>query len=245
MSLKRGGLWATFSLGVLLVAVLVRLGFWQLDRAQQKRFLYAQYSAVAHASALPVGTTPSAELTAQLWRPVTVTGQFLEKSLLLDNRVRDGIVGYEVLSPFQLVDGRVVLVDRGWLKAPDLRSDWPTVVVPLTAATLGGRLAPSPSTGIHLSNAVLIEPGPSGIWRTQSIDFPALSEALSVKLEPFIVLLDEGIESGYDRHWTLPVADDGKHQAYAVQWFTMAACVPLLLAYWVRRSRYSSSGEAS
>jgi hypothetical protein len=245
MALKHRGLWATFALGAVLIALLVRLGLWQLDRAQQKRVLYAQYTAVAHASAIPVGTTSSAELANQLWRPVTVTGQFLPVSLLLDNRVRDGIVGYDVLSPFQLTDARVVLVDRGWVKAPDLRSDWPAVLAPSTTGVLGGRLAPSPSTGIRLSNTVIVEPGPAGMWRTQSIDFPALSVALSVKLEPFIVLLDDGTSPGYDRRWTLPVADDGKHQAYAVQWFTMAACVPLLLAYWVRRSRDSSSAEAS
>lgn len=245
MALKRRGVWGTFAFGAVLVALLVRLGLWQLERAQEKRLLYAQYTAVAHASALPVETTSSAELTKQFWRPVTVTGQYLPKSLLLDNRVRDGIVGYEVLNPFRLDDARIVLVDRGWIKAPDLRSEWPSVLVPSTTEVLSGRLAPSPSTGIRISNTALIEPGPSGMWRTQSIDFPALSAALSVKLEPFLVLLDEETGPGYDRRWTLPVADDGKHQAYAVQWFTMAACVPLLLAYWVRRSSDSSSTEVS
>ena len=83
MALKRRGLWGTFAFGAALVALLVRLGLWQLDRAQEKRLLYAQYTAVAHASALRVETTSSAELTKQLWRPVTVTGQYLPKSLLL------------------------------------------------------------------------------------------------------------------------------------------------------------------
>jgi surfeit locus 1 family protein len=77
--------------------------------------------------------------------------------------------------------------------------------------------------------------------RTQSVDFPALSVALAVKLEPFLVLLDDGMANGYDRQWVLPVADDGKHQAYAVQWFTMAACIPLLLAYRARRTRSTST----
>ena len=51
------------------------------------------------------------------WLPVVLRGEYLsEYELLVRNRVRDGLPGFEVLVPFQLQSGEVFVVNRGWLQ---------------------------------------------------------------------------------------------------------------------------------
>jgi len=114
---------------VLLAAVMVGLGGWQLHRYHERSAINARIDASATAAPVPlarvvaapgpgqrVGPVPPA---AAAWTRVTVTGQYDPSGeLLVRARTVDGVVGYEVLTPLRLADGAAVLVDRGWLPAP-------------------------------------------------------------------------------------------------------------------------------
>ena len=232
--------WVRAVLAVGVITLLCSLGNWQLDRARQKRALHATFVRQLDAPALDLALHAAESLPAQVWRSVVGGGQYGPPVLLLDNRVRDGKVGYEVLSGFTLADGQRMLVNRGWLPAPPTRDTLPVIDVPGGNLTLRGRLAPAPSTGIVLGTANQPEAAGAGVWRLQHVDFALLSAQFPPGFLPVLVYLDAGEPAGYDRRWVLPAPDDGKHTAYAVQWFAMAATVALIFLFYLRRRAAAS-----
>ncbi|WP_284251908.1 SURF1 family cytochrome oxidase biogenesis protein [Pseudolysinimonas kribbensis] len=64
------------------------------------------------------------------WREVTLHGRYLPgQQLLVRDRARNDNPGFEVLVPLRLPDGRIFVVDRGWLPIP-ARGDVPQVPAP-------------------------------------------------------------------------------------------------------------------
>ena len=95
-----------------------RLGFWQLDRAQQKLDLQARLQARAVLPPLSPTELPgdAAAAQAQYDRPVQLRGRWLsEHTLYLDNRQMNARQGFYVLTPLRLPSGDAVLVQRGWM----------------------------------------------------------------------------------------------------------------------------------
>ncbi len=117
--------WKITILVALFLPALTYLGFWQLDRAEQKEKLlafYEQQSELAH--------SPLAELdevSKTKYRNVKVIGNYdIDHYWLLDNQPRQGKPGYEVIMPFRLNDTagneRTLMVNRRWIKAEVNRS---------------------------------------------------------------------------------------------------------------------------
>ena len=100
-------------------AILLALGGWQLARLDWKTDLIAEFTARAHSRPLPISAIdPSAPPRFQR---VTAQGQWLHAyEVQLTGRVFDGTPGYHIITPFRLGDGRLVLVNRGWVPE-DLR----------------------------------------------------------------------------------------------------------------------------
>ncbi|MBO6277675.1 MAG: SURF1 family protein, partial [Pseudomonas sp.] len=98
--------------------LLVFLGFWQLDRGEQKRELLNHYAERQVAAPVTVGQLLTFDDPA--FRRVQLRGHFDgQHSLLLDNRMRDGKVGVELLQPFQdQASGQWLWLNRGWLPWP-------------------------------------------------------------------------------------------------------------------------------
>lgn len=97
------------------ILILVALGLWQVQRLQSKTALIAERTArvEAPATALPAAFGDPGELT---FRRFALSGRFRHgQELYLGARTRRGRVGFHVITPFELSDGRVVLVDRGWV----------------------------------------------------------------------------------------------------------------------------------
>src|ERR1700757_1850942 len=100
---------------LIVVAVTVRLGFWQRDRAHQKEALEARIVQFEHLSPQPIGPAPIALKDIEFHR-VRAVGAFMpEQVVYLDNRPYNDQPGFYVVMPFKLRDGGYVLVDRGWL----------------------------------------------------------------------------------------------------------------------------------
>lgn len=103
------------------LAVLIALGVWQLERLEWKQDLIHERQSRSQVSAvgLPEDLAGPGGLA---FRNVRLRGRFLHDSeFYLAARTRNGQVGLHVVTPFALDDGRVVLVDRGWI--PDGRRD--------------------------------------------------------------------------------------------------------------------------
>jgi surfeit locus 1 family protein len=94
------------------------LGDWQLNRAAYKAELQQRIDLAAHQPPVRLAAEPVASADLVFYR-VQAAGEFLtEATILLDNRVRQGQVGYEVVTPLRLSGGAgAVLVNRGWVKA--------------------------------------------------------------------------------------------------------------------------------
>jgi cytochrome oxidase assembly protein ShyY1 len=112
--------WIAFAaLMVVLAAVMVGLGFWQLDRYHERADTNnridaaSQAPAVAVTQVMAVGRPPA---NGAAWTRVTVTGRYdPAHEIIARERTLDSRVGFEILDPLKLADGSAVLVDRGWL----------------------------------------------------------------------------------------------------------------------------------
>lgn len=216
---------------ILLFPLLLRLGFWQLDRAEQKKTLFAAREAQWSAPPMKIDSVDVTRNPAlKPGRAVVLEGRYRAPTILLDNRPRDGLPGYEVISPFLLETGGTVLVARGWVPANPDRVVLPEVSNPDTTVSISGRWGSPPSAGIRLAGEARVpERVAAEMLRVARIDSGELASALGISLPPELVFLDPDQENGYDRRWPVPTEDMAKHQAYATQWFAMA--VVLLLLY--------------
>jgi surfeit locus 1 family protein len=169
----------------------------------------------------------AAALGPQLHRRIVLQGHWLrEHSLFLDNRTRDGVAGFVVVTPLVIGQDDAVLVQRGWVpRDPHDRSRVPAVASPDGQVTIDARIAPWPSARLALSS---VDEGPI----RQNLDPLRLAREAKVSLRPLSLLqLSDGDALRHD--WPEPPADIGKHHGYALQWFAMSALIAGL-ALWHR-----------
>ncbi len=107
-------LWLTIvSLPTLLV--LVGLGSWQLQRLQWKNDLIASFELRAAAAPIAVPAADSGLDDVEFHR-LALVGTFQhDKEVFLTGRTYEGNAGFHIVTPFQLDDGRIILINRGWV----------------------------------------------------------------------------------------------------------------------------------
>jgi len=235
-SLQRVVLFALFALGCL---GLSSLGVWQLSRAAEKRARFEAFAARRAAPAVEFDALLAGEpVEDHHWRQLVLRGHYRELNILLDNRVRAGVAGYEVLTPFVTDGGRTVLVDRGWIALPGSREAVPDVLAPADPFVIQGYAAPAPATGIPLGEAgsAASEWLAPDVIRVQHVDFAALTAVVGAAPWPALVYLDDGAPAALITAWPVPGDGAARHQAYAVQWFAMAAVLALIGIWNWRRS---------
>jgi surfeit locus 1 family protein len=218
----------SFKLSLILItlaAVFLRLGLWQLDRKAEKAALFERFAS-APAMAVKEALAGSHEFAR-----VEAVGRYdPERHLLLDNRIWNGRAGVHALTPFRLADGRLLLVNRGWLPLAADRSALPAVPTDPTLRTIHGRMVLPPAAGPRLGEPDVLS---ADRWPqlTTYFDLPAVSAALAEPLEPWVLQLDPGDASGFgDRQWSPAVMEPSVHGAYAVQWLALCAAA---LAIWI------------
>ncbi|HEU0298658.1 MAG TPA: SURF1 family protein [Longimicrobium sp.] len=212
---------------IIVAATCVRLGFWQLDRLEQRR---ARNAAIRAAGALPpvrldsAAPALSANPQAFAWRRAEAAGRYHHAGdMVLRGRSRTGRPGVHLVSPLVLGDGRVVMVNRGWVPAPDgstadvrpLRTTGP---VRISGALLP--LASDPDRGLPLSRGA---GGADTTWRR--VDLAAARERGPGPVIPLVLqqLPGGGAEDSPPVPEPLPELSEGNHLSYAVQWFSFAA----------------------
>ena len=96
-------------------SILLTLGTWQLQRMQWKNDLINAFE--ARSAAIPVDPPKADSLTTESeFIRLALHGTFQhENEIYLTGRTYEGNAGFHVVTPFQLVDGRVILVNRGWV----------------------------------------------------------------------------------------------------------------------------------
>jgi len=211
----------------------IALGQWQLNRAAGKRELAEDFAGTGPALALPADSRHWPR-----YQRVTARGRYDNShQFLLDNRIRGGRAGVDVLTPFVLDGGGVVLVNRGWQPLGATRDKLPDVTVSPETRVIAGRLDELPRPGI------VLEAPPSTGW-PRLVSYPTadqLAAQLGRTVEPRIILLDADEPDGFVREWRLPGTTPGRHLGYALQWFAFAATA---VAIWLALSLHRDGEDA-
>lgn len=220
------GRWPTV-ITLVVFGLLLSLGFWQLDRAAEKRALLAQYHAGAGAAPLRLDATLHSVEGLQ-YQLASATGSYdAAHQFLLDNRTHNGVAGYQVLTPLRLKRGAAaVLVNRGWVPLGASREVLPPTPVDDTERTVTGRIKQPSLKGFTLGEE---QPRRGWPYRIQRTDIDRLANELGYPLLPLELLLDPDQPDGYVREWHPLTFGPERNVGYAVQWFSMAAV--LLIIY--------------
>ena len=220
------------------VAVLVTLGVWQLQRLEWKSRLIAERAtAVAAAPVSPPKTL--AEARALEFHRVTVEGVFLHDKEILRNAIAaKGDAGFDVLTPLREEGGRIVFANRGFV--PTELKD------PATRPT--GQLAGT----VRVSGLLRVPPQEKPGWFIPDnrpdrnawfwIDLPAMAAADGLaNVAPFYIDADaEPNPGGWPKGGVTPLALPNDHLQYAITWFSLAAA--LVVIYLVYHSRGGGPG---
>lgn len=217
-----------------------RLGWWQLDRAQQKQRAQAeivQRQALTPLALNELARTPT-QVTDQLQRRAELQGQWLARhTLYLDNRAMDGRAGFIVLTPLALDDGTALLVERGWVgRHFQDRSIVPPPPEEPGRITVQGRIVDGPTRVFEF------EPAASGAIR-QNVDLRELARETGLDLRPVSLRQTGPQPSPLLRDWPRPDAGVYKNHGYAFQWFALSALILFLYVWFqILRPRRRADG---
>lgn len=213
--------WPTTCFAAVFLPIFIGLGCWQLNRAEEKQILQAQFDQRREAAPIEL----SAAATPEGYTPVRLRGRFdNEHSFLLDNRVSEGRFGYEVITPFQLQgEAGAVLINRGWVVGDPSRRQRPVIDAVDGPVEITGYVHYE-EPGYHLAQNI-DEPG----WpkRLQYVDIDEMQRQLGASLAPFVVRMDSGLPGAYRAQWPIVNMRPENHIGYAVQWFAMALALVL------------------
>ena len=220
------------------VALTASAGVWQLDRAHQKERAQEVYD--KSVSDAPVRLTAASARTEGLrMRRVEAEGEFISKNVvLLDNKTRNGEVGYEVIMPLRIgASSMHVLVNRGWIAAGPDRARLPVILTPEAVVRVTG-VAIVP--GRFLELAKVDDSGP--VWQNLTIDRYVARTGLQVL--PVVVQQQNDPDDGLLRAWERPDFCIAKHYGYAMQWFSFCGLIIFLYVFFhVKRSRSKKNQE--
>lgn len=198
------------------------LGNWQSGRAAQKREVGAALDRAAQAAPIEL---PARDV---IHKRVAARGTFLpERTVLLDNKLRRGRPGYEVVTPLRMGDSNV-LVNRGWMAAPPSRDTIPAVRTPSGEVRIDGiALERIPQA---------LAAGPSRGRVRQNLDIAAYAAETGLRFLPLVVEQHSPLDDGLLRDWPRPDLGVEKHETYSLQWYSFAAlAVALALILSFRR----------
>jgi surfeit locus 1 family protein len=233
--------WRLTLFTALLLPLLIGLGFWQLQRADEKRDIAVRQEVRAAQAPRPLSMLDDGD-GMLAYRRVIVSGYFLPEALIYkDNQLRNGRFGYDVLGVFFDRPGaRWVLLNRGWVPADPARRSLPEVDVPTGEQRLEASIYVSPGQPYSLGETDFSELAWPLVVQDPAADAlrAALERELDAPLFPLVLRLAPGQPGGFRRDWPLVNASPARHTGYAVQWFTMAAVLALLFTW-----RCSNIGE--
>ncbi len=227
--------WLLTTFGVI---AFVALGVWQLDRAAQKRRLFAAFATAADAPVLDLAQAQAATRDAQHYPHMQVTGHYLrDRGYWLDEQADHGRIGVHAIGVFA-IDARpdLLLVDRGWVAWNHMPGTQPAAPELQTGQiALRGLYAPFPTGGLRLGGNALPT---QKTWPklTLYLDAGPIAADLGRPLLPRMLLLDAAPASGFVREWKPEVMTPERHQGYAVQWFAFAvvALVIFVGRHWIK-----------
>lgn len=204
-------------IAVVVAAVCVALGLWQLRRLSDRRALNDEILLARAAPAVLAGSASDIESLAP-YRRVIVRGTYdVDAEVLLYGRSLREQPGHEVVTPLVFDDGSAVLVIRGW--------------VPFSIAARAPVTEASPSARRVLVEGWLVPPETTGESRpdrdgvVRTLDIKGIGDGVTDDLAPLAIQLHEQdpAPASLPEPVPLPQLSEGPHLSYAIQWFSFAA----------------------
>ncbi len=221
--------WKITLLSLCFLPLLCWLGFWQLDRAAEKRGIIEHASQQLQLPPISV-SNPSIKSTTLAQRRIVETGTFLSNHYwLLDNRVFRGKVGYEVIAPLATESGHIVLVNRGWVQAPATRQELPNVNFPKEKIEIHGRWKLIERNELVRESKESTSSSAASAIRIQHVDLERIEQALGEKISSGFVQISPESPYALQAVWKNINVMPEKHVGYAVQWFAMTAALVIAL----------------
>lgn len=194
--------------GIVGVAILVSLGSWQLRRLAWKTEILAAITARLEAPPVPVPATASPE--ADRYLRVHASGEILPGEIHVYTSAPPRGVGYRVIVPLRLADGRSLLLDRGFVPI-----DEKGVARHLGAITVEGNLDwPRETDSLFTAAPDLAK----NIWFAR--DVPAMAAALGT--EPLLLVTSASDDPAAPQPLPVTVNLPNDHLGYALTWFGLA-----------------------
>lgn len=220
-------------LALVLAAVFIRLGFWQLSRLSDRRALNTELASRAIAPAVPVSQVPADSADAH-YRRVLIDGTYdYGNEIKLTLRSRDGSPGINIVTPVRRPGtDTALMVVRGWVYAadgmtgdlsrwregPEARGEGFVETFP--PARAGRNSSPTHSDAYR--------------W----LDRAELEKRFRYPLAPYYVVLTSQPPDSVGNvppRLGVPLMDEGPHQSYAIQWFFFAAISIIGMTLFIRR----------
>jgi len=200
------------------LALLISLGFWQLDRADEKRAIEDQ---IASANSGDVEIVVSTEfLKEKEYYHVRLQGSYIDdKQFIYDNQIVDQISGYYVLTPLVLKgDSKAVLINRGFIPWNGRRDKLADIDIADKLTEVKVQIS-KPVKRMELEASELTGDFPVLI---QALDLDEMSTIASLDFASVIGLLSPESDNGFVRQWEPYTGSIERHIGYAIQWFLMA-----------------------
>lgn len=214
-------------LGVAGIAVLLSLGFWQVQRLAWKQGLLAEIEARIAADPMALQPLASYGPERDRYQAVAASGMIGTPVIRVLSSVKEVGAGCRIIAPFE-TEGRRVLLDRGFVRSQFCKDSFPGGAAEVT----GNLLWPDEIDGYT--------PAPEANWRDGGLWFARDVEAMAKALDTEPLLIVARSETG-DQISPLPVSITGipnDHLSYAITWFSLAAVwagMTLLLLWRISR----------
>lgn len=218
--------WATVCT-IVSLAILIALGTWQVQRLFWKdaEIEKRQTRLAAPAIPLPASFPDPAEME---FTRVRLEGRFLhDEEFHLGARTEHGRIGYHIVTPLALADGRVLLVDRGWV--PENRRDPATRLEGQLKGpvTIEGLLRTGGWKGIDFARPPNKPEERFYFW----LDLPVMAEGVSegpviteVYVDAVAAEIPGGLPIGGQTRVNLP----NDHLEYAITWYAFAVILAVI-----------------
>ena len=216
--------WGMVVFGVLGTTILLSLGIWQLQRLAWKQEVLRAIESKILAPAVEIPQTVLPDAHSLL--PVRAEGRYKGDTVrvLVSQKIYGA--GYRLITAFELVDGRTIMLDRGFIS---VRSEMPST--PEGRGQVIGNLQwPQEIDSFTPENDLA-----TNIWFAR--DVARLAEHL--KAEPVLLVLRD---SSFETEAATPLPKmtaniPNDHMNYAITWFSLALIWLGMSGYFLYRSR--------
>ncbi|MCC9620726.1 SURF1 family protein [Thalassospira sp. MA62] len=224
------------SAGLALI-ILLGLGTWQVDRLFWKENLISQRQ--AHATLPPIEVPKDSDPDSELaFHAAYAEGHYLhDEEMYLMARTRRGNVGFHLITPLEQEDGRVILIDRGWVptenRDPETR---PESLVEGNVRVTGVLRLPAQKHWAQPENDAL-----ANQWFYMDVDHMAEDAGADLASRYYLERDDTPVPGGLPMGGQAKVDLPNNHLQYAITWYSLALALVVIFVLYHRRPEGPSS----